>query len=105
MKPKGKLKALDEIKIIISKYTKIAKRGKVNKGDDIQCYKLIYAIAELFPAYSKDREKNPEVEILLDKAWVLYFFFKENIEGKKTNYINIVNKYSIYEKINTDRTN
>ena len=77
MKPKGKLKALDEIKIIISKYTKIAKRGKVNKGDDIQCYKLIYAIAELFPAYSKDREKNPEVEILLDKAWVLYFFLKK----------------------------
>ena len=105
MKPKGKLKALREIRKIISNYIKIAKRGNVDIGDDVHCYRIIYAIAELFPAYSDDRENNPEVEILLDKAWVLYFFFKQNIDGKKTNYVNIVNKYSLYEKVNSDRRN
>ena len=107
MKLKGKQKALAEIKNFISKYTKIAKRGYVKKDEteDVKCYKIIYAIAELFPTESEDRRKNPEIEILLDKAWVLYFFFKQNIDGKKTNYVNIVNKYSMYEKINADRKN
>ena len=109
MKLRGKEKILSEIRKFIKKYTKKAKRGYnqilVGETDDVKCYKMIRVIAELWPVDSKQREETPEVEILLDKIWVLYFFFKQNIDGKKTNYINIVNKYSLYEKIIIDRKN
>tara|TARA_A100001391_G_scaffold143199_1_gene100984 strand:+ start:139 stop:444 length:306 start_codon:yes stop_codon:yes gene_type:complete len=101
VKPKGKDKLLATIKKIINKLTLKAERGLFDYGDDVESYKLIYAIANVW-SIEEETKRSEDIERLLDKAWTLYFFFKQNIDGKKTNYVNIVNKYSMYERINSN---
>lgn len=77
----------------ISHNRKKAKAGIFNDNDDILTYKMIYALAELFPVDEKYDRNEPEVEKYLKELWYLYFYFRENIKGKKIKYSNIVSKF------------
>lgn len=70
-----------------------AKAGKYNLDDDLETYKMIFALAELFPVDEKYYRNEPKVELYLKELWYLYFFFKENSRGNKVKYTNIVSKY------------
>ena len=70
-----------------------AKAGKYDYGDDVETYKMIFALAELFPVNEKYYRNEPQVEIYLKELWYLYFFFKESIDGHNVKYSNIVVKY------------
>lgn len=70
-----------------------AKAGEYNMDDDVKTYKMIYALAELFPVDEDFKRNEPKVEMYLKELWYLYFFFKENIDGYKVKYSNIVCKY------------
>ena len=70
-----------------------AKAGFYEYDDDIVTYKMIYALAELFPVDKNYYRNEPQVEQYLKELWYLYFFFKESIEGNKVKYSNIVSKY------------
>jgi len=76
------------------KYQKTkAKAGLYDYDDDLRTFKMIYALAELFPVDEKYQRNEPKVEIFLKELWYLYFFFKESIDGNQVKYSNIVAKY------------
>lgn len=64
-----------------------------SKNDDIETFKMIYALSELFPVDEYYQRNEPQVEIYLKELWYLYFFFKESIQGNPVKYSNIVSKY------------
>jgi hypothetical protein len=71
-------------------------KAKVNKfeyNDDFLTYKMIYALAELFPVDENYKRNEPQVEQYLKELWYLYFYFKESIDGNNVKYSNIVAKY------------
>lgn len=70
-----------------------AKAGKYDYGDDVETYKMIFALAELFPVNDKYYRNEPKVELFFKELWYLYFYFKESIDGNKVKYSNIVAKY------------
>tara|TARA_R100000654_G_scaffold54086_1_gene80221 strand:- start:644 stop:925 length:282 start_codon:yes stop_codon:yes gene_type:complete len=70
-----------------------AKAGDYDYDDDYKTFKMIYAIAELFPVNDKYYRNEPKAEQHLKELWYLYFFFKESIDGNKVKYSNIVAKY------------
>ena len=82
---------------IFRKYIKYqkskAKAGLYDIDDDIRTYKMIYALAELFPVDDNYFRDEPKVELFLKELWYLYFYFKESIDGNKVKYSNIVAKY------------
>ena len=82
---------------IFRKYIKYqkskAKAGLYDMDDDIRTYKMIYALAELFPVDDNYFRDEPKVELFLKELWYLYFYFKESIDGNKVKYSNIVAKY------------
>tara|TARA_S200002703_G_scaffold97227_1_gene83955 strand:+ start:1383 stop:1664 length:282 start_codon:yes stop_codon:yes gene_type:complete len=90
---KNKKKILEIFKLYIEHNKKKAKAGLFNYDDDIKTYKMIYALAELFPVDEKYYRNEPEVEKFFKQLWYLYYFFKESIEGNKVKYSNIVAKY------------
>ena len=97
---KGKKKIILEIEDFINKKKKKAELNQYDCHDDLECYKMIYALAECFRVDENHKRNNLKVEILIDELWVLYYYFKNNIDGNKINYNNIVNKFSNYEKTN-----
>ena len=98
--PKGKDKIIKEIQEFIKHKRQKAIKNLYDYHDDLECYKMIYAPAECFRVDENHKRNNEKVEIMIDDLWVLYYYFKNNIDGKKTNYNNIVNKFSNYEKTN-----
>jgi hypothetical protein len=98
--PKGKDKIIKEIQEFIKHKRQKAIKNLYDYHDDLECYKMIYALAECFRVDENHKRNNEKVEIMIDDLWVLYYYFKNNIDGKKTNYNNIVNKFSNYEKTN-----
>jgi hypothetical protein len=98
--PKGKDKIIKEIQEFIKHNRQKAIKNLYDYHDDLECYKMIYALAECFRVDENHKRNNEKVEIMIDDLWVLYYYFKNNIDGKKTNYNNIVNKFSNYEKTN-----
>jgi len=90
---KNKKKIFQIFKLYIEHNKKKAKLGLFNYDDDIETYKMIYALAELFPVDDKYYRNEPQVELFFKDLWYLYFFFKESIEGNKVKYSNIVAKY------------
>lgn len=82
---------------IFRKYIKYkkskAKAGLYDMDDDIRTYKMIYALAELFPVDDNYYRNEPKVEQYMKELWYLYYFFKESIDGNKVKYSNIVAKY------------
>ena len=56
-----------------------AKAGKYDYGDDVETYKMIFALAELFPVNDKYYRNEPKVELFFKELWYLYFYFKESI--------------------------
>ena len=97
---KGKKKIILEIEDFINKKKKKAELNQYDFHDDLECYKMIYALAECFRVDENHKRNNLKVEILIDELWVLYYYFKNNIDGNKKIYNNIVNKFSNYEKTN-----
>ena len=94
MIPNGKKKILNKIKNFVIIYKKKAKKNSYRKGDDVRCYKMIFAIAEMFPVDKNYQRTLPkEAEKYLKELWYLYFFFKHNIAGEKIKYSSIVNRY------------
>tara|TARA_Y100001937_G_scaffold90896_2_gene123048 strand:- start:880 stop:1161 length:282 start_codon:yes stop_codon:yes gene_type:complete len=77
----------------INKKKRKAKIGDYSNYDDYETYKMIYALADLFPVDDKYFRDEPEVEQQLKELWYLYFFFKHSIDGKCIKYSNIVKKY------------
>ena len=100
MKPKGKEKIIVEIKKFIKDNKVKANKNFYDSKDDLECYKMIYALSELFRVSDKHIRNHEEVEKMIDDLWCLYYYFKENIDGNKINYTNIVNRYSMYEEKN-----
>jgi hypothetical protein len=98
--PKGKDKIIKEIQEFIKHKRQKAIKNLYDYHDDLECYKMIYALAECFRVDENHKRNNEKVEIMIDDLWILYYYFKNNIDGKKTNYNNIVNKFSNYEKTN-----
>ena len=90
---KNKDQLFDIFEKYIRHYKNKAKAGKFDFEDDIETYKMIYALAELFPVDSKYYRNEPKVELYMKELWYLYFFFKENIDGNQVKYSNIVAKY------------
>ena len=90
-------KKKEELFEIFRKYIKYqkskAKAGLYDMDDDIRTYKMIYALAELFPVDDNYFRDEPKVELFLKELWYLYFYFKESIDGNKVKYSNIVAKY------------
>ena len=90
-------KKKEELFEIFRKYIKYqkskAKAGLYDMDDDIKTYKMIYALAELFPVDDNYFRDEPKVELFLKELWYLYFYFKESIDGNKVKYSNIVAKY------------
>ena len=76
-----------------SEINKIIDKLCEGKDDDYKTFKMIYAIAELFPVNDKYYRNEPKAEQHLKELWYLYFFFKESIDGNKVKYSNIVAKY------------
>lgn len=100
MIPRGKDKVILEIEDFIKHKKKKAEKNLYDFHDDLECYKMIYALAECFRVDENHKRNNLKIEILIDQLWVLYYYFKNNIDGNRINYNNIVNKYSNYEKTN-----
>ena len=90
---KNKKQLLEIFNKYIRHYKNKAKAGKYDYGDDLETYKMIFALAELFPVDKKYHRNEPEAEKCLKELWYLYFFFKESIEGNQVKYSNIVSKY------------
>lgn len=90
----AKSKVLEEIHRFILNFKAKAKQHQYHNNDDLKCYKRIYALAELFPVDEKYRRDLPEVEWQIKQLWLLYFYFKQRIEGKNLKYKQIVVKYS-----------
>jgi hypothetical protein len=95
---KGKEKIILEIEDFISKKKQKAENNLFDYGDDLDCYKMIYALAECFRVDENYKRDNIKVEIMIDDLWILYYYFKNNIDGEKINYYSFVNKFSNYEK-------
>lgn len=70
-----------------------AKAGDYDYNDDYKTFKMIYAIAELFPLNEKYYRNEPEIEKYLKELWFLYFYFKHRATGKSLTYRQIVIKY------------
>ena len=90
---KNKNFLLSIVREYINKKKQKAKIGDYSDFDDYETYKMIYALADLFPVDEKYTRNEPEVEKQLKELWYLYFFFKHSIDGKNIKYSNIVKKY------------
>ena len=91
---KGKTKVIREIETFILRYKEKAKEHQYHNNDDVKCYKRIYALAELFPVNEKYQRRLPEIEWQIKQLWLLYYYFKQRIDGKNLKYNQIVIKYS-----------
>lgn len=91
---KGKTKVLREIETFILRYKEKAKEHQYHNNDDVKCYKRIYALAELFPVNKKYQRRLPEIESQIKQLWLLYYYYKQRIDGKNLKYNQIVIKYS-----------
>lgn len=91
---KGKTKVLREIETFILRYKEKAKEHQYHNNDDVKCYKRIYALAELFPVNNKYQRRLPEIESQIKQLWLLYYYYKQRIDGKNLKYNQIVIKYS-----------
>lgn len=91
---KGKNKVLKEIKTFILLYKEKAEAHHYHTNDDLKCYKRIYAIAELFPVNKEYKRSLPKIECYIKELWLLYYYFKQRIDGKNLKYKQIVIKYS-----------
>ena len=56
--------------------------------------KRIYAIALVFPVNEKYHRDIPEIEWQIKQLWLLYYYYKQRIDGKNLKYNQIVIKYS-----------
>ena len=93
MKPKGRKKLVHDIKIFVKKLKKRAKEGEIiYSNDDYKCYKRIRALADLFPY--ENNERLEEINELIDELWILYYYYKTNVNGKKISYEATVIKYA-----------
>lgn len=90
----GKTKVIREIETFILRYKKKAKEHQYHNNDDVKCFKRIYALAELFPVNDKYHRKLPEIEWQIKQLWLLYYYYKQRIDGKNLKYNQIVIKYS-----------
>ena len=90
---KNKTKLFEIFEKYITHNRRKAKAGLYDYYDDIETFKMIYALAELFPVDENYQRNEPQVEKFLKELWDLYFFFKESIQGNKVKYSNIVAKY------------
>ena len=90
---KNKKILLSKIQTFITKNKTKAKEDLYNFDDDYKTFRMIYALASLFPVDDEYNRNEPEVEKQLKELWYLYFFFKHKIEGKNIKYSNIVKKY------------
>ena len=91
---KGKTKVLREIETFILRYKEKAKEHQYHNNDDVKCYKRIYALAELFPVNDKYQRRLSEIEWQIKQLWLLYYYYKQRIDGKNLKYNQIVIKYS-----------
>ena len=91
---KGKQKIIRDIEVFIINYKVKAKQHRYDATDDIKCYKRIYAIAEVFPVNKKYRRNIPQIEWQIKQLWLLYYYYKQRINGKNLKYNQIVIKYS-----------
>ncbi len=91
---KGKTKVIREIETFILRYKEKAKEHQYHNNDDVKCFKRIYALAELFPVNDKYHRKLPEIEWQIKQLWLLYYYYKQRIDGKNLKYNQIVIKYS-----------
>lgn len=89
----NKKKLFDVFEKFIIKNKHKAKQGLFDYNDDYETFKMIYALAELFPVNKKYKRNEPNVEIYLKELWYLYFFYKEKINGQNVKYSSIVAKY------------
>lgn len=90
----GKSKVLKEIQRFIINYKEKAKQHQYHTNDDLKCYKRIYVLAELFPVDKKYQRDLPEIEWQIKQLWLLYYYYKQRIDGKNLKYKQIVIKYS-----------
>ena len=90
----GKTKVIREIETFILRYKEKAKEHQYHNNDDVKCYKRIYALAELFPVNDKYQRRLPKIEWQIKQLWLLYYYYKQRIDGKNFKYNQIVIKYS-----------
>ena len=91
---KGKTKVIREIETFILRYKEKAIEHQYHNNDDVKCYKRIYALAELFPVNDKYQRRLPKIEWQIKQLWLLYYYYKQRIDGKNFKYNQIVIKYS-----------
>ena len=72
---KNKNHLLKIVREYINRKKRKAKIGDYSNYDDYETYKMIYALADLFPVNDKYFRDEPEVEKQLKELWYLYFFF------------------------------
>ena len=93
MKPKGRKKIVCEILIFIKTNKIKAKENQIiYANDDYKCYKRIKALADLFP-YNENHKRCKLVNKMIRDLWILYYFYKNNLDNRKINYENIKKKY------------
>ena len=93
MKPKGNNKLVSDIEIFVKNYKKRAITGNViYANDDYRCYKRIRALADLYPY--KNPLRTEKIDNLIGELWVLYYYYKININGRKVSYVTILIKYA-----------
>ena len=90
----GKTKVIREIETFILRYKEKAIEHQYHNNDDVKCYKRIYALAELFPVNDKYQRRLPKIEWQIKQLWLLYYYYKQRIDGKNFKYNQIVIKYS-----------
>ena len=90
----NKKKLFDVFEKFIIENKHKAKQGLFDYNDDYETFKMIYAIAELFPVNKEYKRSLPKIECYIKELWLLYYYFKQRIDGKNLKYKQIVIKYS-----------
>ena len=76
---KNKIKLFEIFEKYITHNRRKAKAGLYDDNDDIETFKMIYALAELFPVDENYQRNEPQVEKFLKELWYLYFFFLNKV--------------------------